>query len=110
LLARSGAVNACVTLKTPSRLVAITACQSLATVSGSAVKGLRRVMPALFTRMDTWPNCLATSAATVRQAARSLTSRVKACALPPASRIAFAVSAAGSPLMSSVATVAPSRA
>src|SRR5262249_26068745 len=45
LLARSGSRNACVTLKTPLRLIAMMSCQSFSTASASAVKTLRRVDP-----------------------------------------------------------------
>src|SRR5262249_9425229 len=63
LLARKGSRNACVTLNTPLRLIAMMSCQSLMTASGSAVNALRRLIPALLTRTETCPTSLATFAA-----------------------------------------------
>ena len=54
-VARKASRNACVTLNTPLRLIAMMSCQSLTTASGSAVNALRRLMPALLTRIETWP-------------------------------------------------------
>ena len=68
-------------------------CQSLTTASGSAAKALRRLMPALLTRMETWPTSAPIFFATARQSSRSVTSSVKLSALPPAAMI-LAVSAA----------------
>ena len=62
-------------------------CQSLITASASPVKALRRLMPALLTRIETLP----TSPATLRgdRAAGRPVGHVEreGCALPPASRI-----------------------
>ncbi len=110
LLARSAGRNACVTLNMPLRLTARMSCQSLATVSASAVKALRRVMPALLTRIETGPTSSATFFAIARQSSRFVTSSVKAFALPPAAPICLTVSAAPWLFMSSTATWAPSRA
>jgi hypothetical protein len=49
LLARKGARNACVTLKTPVRLTAMMSSQSLITASAAPSMPLRRTMPALLT-------------------------------------------------------------
>ena len=83
-------------------------CQSLTTASGAAVKGLRRLMPALLTRMETRPTVAPISAATSRHLSRSVTSSTKLKALPPAPVMALAVSAAPLPLASSTTTCAPS--
>jgi len=57
LVARSDPRNAWVTLKVPLRLTAMMSCQSLMTASASPVNALRRLMPALLTRIETGPIC-----------------------------------------------------
>ena len=52
-------------------------CQSLRTASGSPVKALRRLMPALFTSTEAWPILPAISEATRPQESRSVTSSLK---------------------------------
>ena len=82
---------------------------SLASAKASAaVNGLRRLMPALLTRIEIAPTSAATFLAIAMQSSRLVTSSVKANALPPASLICFTVSAAASPLMSRTTTCAPS--
>src|SRR3954452_896075 len=92
LPARSGARNACVTLKTPVRLIAMMSSQSLITASLAPSMPLRRAMPALLTRIETSPTLSATCFAIAMQSSRLVTSSEKLSALPPASRISFAVS------------------
>jgi hypothetical protein len=108
LVARSCARKAWVTLNTPLRLTAMMSCQSLITASGSAVKALRRLMPALLTRIETWPIVAPICAATSRHLSRSVTSSLKLKALPPAPVMALTVAAAVSPSASRTATCAPS--
>ena len=60
-------------------------CQSFSTASGSAVKALRRLMPALLTRIETCPTCSAIFSATAMQSSRRVTSSAKLSAWPPAS-------------------------
>ena len=67
LVARSWSRKACVTLNMPSRLIDRMSSQSLATAAASAVIGLRRLMPALLTRIEMLP-LLAISAAAALQA------------------------------------------
>src|SRR5262249_16704534 len=66
LVARSCDRKAWATLNMPLRLTAMMSCQSLITASGSAVKALRRLMPALLTRIETWPIVAPIFAATSR--------------------------------------------
>src|SRR3954451_8738256 len=87
LLARRGLRNACVVLKTPLRLSEMMSFQSFATVSVSAVKALRRVIPALLTRIETCPTSSATCLASAKQSSRLVTSSAKLAALPPDLRI-----------------------
>lgn len=84
--------------------------QSFATVSVSAVKALRRVIPALLTRIETCPILSATCPANAKQSSRLVTSSAKLSALPPDVRISCAASATVSALTSSSTTCAPSRA
>jgi hypothetical protein len=65
-------------------------------------------MPALLTRIETCPTLSATFLAIATQSSRLVTSRAKLSALPPASRISFATSAAAFSFMSSSTTRAPS--
>ena len=84
--------------------------QSLITASSAPVMPLRRAMPALLTRIETGPTLSATCLAIAMQSSRLVTSSAKLSALPPASRISLAASAAAFSLMSSSTTRAPSRA
>src|SRR5215510_608494 len=74
---RRSSRKACVTLNMPLRLTAMISCQSLTTAAGSPVKALRRLIPALLTRAEMRPTLAPTAAATLRQAALSLTSSDK---------------------------------
>src|SRR5689334_19120775 len=90
--------------------MAMISCQSFSTASGSAVKALRRLMPALLTRIDTGPTLAVTSPATAKQFWRSVTSSPKLSALPPSPRISSAAFAAAASSISRTTTRAPSRA
>ena len=84
--------------------------QSSITASAAPSMPLRRAMPALLTRIETCPTLSAICLAIATQASRLVTSSLKLSALPPASRISLAVSAALVSLTSSTTTRAPSRA
>jgi hypothetical protein len=81
--------------------------QSLITLAGSPVNGVRRLIPAFFTKTEIGPIRPDTVAAIALHAAGSVMSRVNASAKPPAARIDATVSPAPSPLTSSAATRAP---
>ncbi len=76
LLARICGRKACVTLNTPLRLIAMMSFQSEATISASPVNGLRRLMPALLTRMETRPISASIFFAMAMQSSRLVTSSV----------------------------------
>ena len=84
--------------------------QSLITASAAPSMPLRRTMPALLTRIETCPTLSAICFAIATQSSRLATSSAKLSALPPASRISFAASAAAFSSRSSSTTRAPSRA
>src|SRR5262249_24096633 len=109
LVARSWSRKACVTLNMPSRLIDRISSQSLATAAASPVIGLRRLIPALLTRIETLP-FRPISLAAFLHAARSVTSSLMADAWPPLASIRPTVSLAPSRSTSSTITLAPSRA
>ena len=76
--------------------------QSLITASAAPSMPLRRAMPALLTRIETCPTLSATFLAIAMQSSRLVTSSAKLSALPPASRISLATSAAAFSFMSSM--------
>ncbi len=81
--------------------------QSWATVSRSAVKALRRLMPAQFTRIEISPAASATCWATLLHSARFRTSSAMLKALWPASPISLQTVAAASAFASRMKTAAP---
>ena len=105
--ARSWRRKARVTLNTPSRLTRMMSSQSPATISASPVTGLRRLMPALLTRIEIAPTEASMSLAAATQAARSRTSSVTACAACPAAAISSRTAPAAPPSMSIATTSAP---
>ena len=86
LAGAQGARNACVTLNTPVRLMAMMSSQSLITASAAPSMPLRRAMPALLTRIETCPTVSAIFFATATQSSRLVTSSTELSALPPACR------------------------
>jgi len=97
--------KAVVTLKVPSRFTSSVA-RHLSRASASD-RPPRSRMPALLTRIDVLPCQASTSAASRSQAVASRTSRVTACAVPPAFWIAAALCCAKAASTSVTTTMAP---